>query len=50
MLPSLIGVYCADKQDADSAAAHIAGPTGHSSLPAIVLDEPVAPVALQLLS
>lgn len=43
MLPSLMGVYCEDKQDANSAAAHAAGPTGNPSLPVIVLDEPVAP-------
>ena len=47
-----MGVYCEDKQDADSAAAHTAGPTRNSSLPVIVLDEPVAPMAeaTQLLS
>lgn len=50
MLPSLMGVYCEDEREADSAAAHAAGPAGNSSLPVIVPEEPVALAALQLLS
>lgn len=49
-LPLLMGVYCEDKQDGASAAAHSDRPTGNSSLLVIVLDKPVAPTAKQLLS